>query len=213
MGKIEYLSGQKIHNVTFIEEVPSDKDRRAKFMCSCGGQFVAWIHSVKSNVTKSCGCLRREFMRNKQTKHGHSRHPLYNVYNNMIERCTTESSVSYKRYGKRGVKVCEEWLNSFDIFFEWAINNGWKDGLQLDKDTNGNGMLYSPETCCFITPKENSNKRSRNRLIEYNGATKTMAEWSDCIGIRQSTIHARLKAGWDIYNVLYTPVKNGKNGR
>ena len=98
-------------------------------------------------------------MKDKKTKHNISKHPLYNVYNNMINRCYDTNNKSYNDYGARGVVVCDEWKNSIDNFYNWAIKNNWELGLHLDKDIKGNGFLYSPNTCTFVTPKVNSNKR------------------------------------------------------
>jgi len=207
-GRIKYEKGQKMHNVVFLEEVQSKNDRRAKFLCSCGKEFEAWIHSVKSNVTKSCGCYRSKYMRDKKTKHGLSRHPMYNVYNNMIERCYTESCTSYNRYDGVGVRVCDEWRHSFESFYEWAIKNGWREGLQLDKDIIGNGKLYSPENCCFVTPKQNSNKRKTSRIIEYDGVSRTISGWADCLGIKIGTLWMRLNMGWTMDRIINTPIIN-----
>lgn len=207
-GRINYYNGQKIHNVTFIEEVKSDKDRKAKFLCFCGKEFIAWIHSIKSNVTKSCGCYRKQYMRDKKIKHGNSRHPLYNVYKNMIERCYNPKSISYKNYGGKGVKVCKGWINNFDSFFEWAIENGWKDNLQIDKDLKGDGFLYSPEKCCFVTKSENANKRKTSRFIEYNGVKNTLSNWSKIMNIGRSTISSRIEMGWNVHDALTRPLNN-----
>lgn len=208
-GKIEYFSGQKIHDVFFVEEIfEVDKDRKAKFLCFCGKEFVAYIHSVKSNITKSCGCYRRNYMRCKKTKHGLSRHPLYNTYNNMIERCYSKSNNSYSEYGGNGVVVCKEWLSSFMSFYNWSINNGWQDGLQLDKDIKGNGKLYSPKTCCFVTPKDNSNKRKTSRFIEINGDVRTLSQWSEYSGVKRCTISARIKAGWSVEKSIFHQIVN-----
>lgn len=212
-GKIRYDIGQKIGNATYLGDVPCKKDRKALFKCSCGNTFTAWIHSVKSNITKSCGCYRKEYMRNKQTKHGLSKHPLYNVHGNMIERCYNKDSISYGTYGAKGVRVCDEWRSDFVSFYNWCMNNGWVDGLQLDKDFNGTGLLYSPETCCFVTPKVNSNRRCTSRFITFNNETKTLAQWSGFYNISQGTLFARLKSGWTISDALLKKVRKIKHGR
>lgn len=209
-GKIKYRIGQHIGHAIYLGDVPSEKDRKALFKCSCGNTFIAWIHSVKSNIIKSCGCYRKTYMRDKKIKHGLSRHPLYNVYNNMIERCYNEKNLSYSRYGGKGVKVCEEWRNDFVSFYNWCISNGWDDELQLDKDIKGCGFLYSPETCMFVTPKINSNKRSSSRYLQFNGESKTISEWSDIYKISHSTLHARLKSGWSIKDALLIKVNKEK---
>jgi|FLOH01.1.fsa_nt_gi hypothetical protein len=91
---------------------------------------------------------------------GVQKHQLYKVWDAMVQRCTNPNASSYKDYGGRGVTVCDEWLNSSSTFIQWAEANNWKHGLQIDKDKLsmelGITPIYSPETCCFLTPSENS---------------------------------------------------------
>lgn len=210
-NRIKYNVGQLIGASMYLGDIKSDKDRKALFVCECGKLYVAWIHSVKSGVTKSCGCYRKKYMTNKQTKHGLSRHPLYNVYGNMIERCYNKNSISYVSYGARGVRVCEQWRNSFVLFYSWCMNNGWSDKLQLDKDFKGDGLSYSPETCCFVTPKINSNKRRTSKYITFKKETKTIAQWSDIYKISQGTLSFRLKNGWSVIDALNIKVNKSKH--
>ena len=113
--------------------------------------------------------------------------PLYSRWANIKDRCFNEKSKDFSRYGGRGIVVCEEWRGSFQAFYEWAMNNGYKEGLQLDrKDNDG---PYSPENCRWATPKENSNNRRDNFKIEVNGQRKTVKEWSDTTGIPIQTIY------------------------
>lgn len=113
---------------------------------------------------------------------------LRKVYYAMIERCR---DLSNSVYGGKGVMVCKEWLNDRNLFYQWAMSNGWKKGLQIDKDTKGNGRLYSPESCCFLTPKENSNARNNNVLFYYEGKNRTIPQISEMCGIKQSTLYHR----------------------
>ena len=140
-GRIKYVAGQRIGNAVFVGEIYSENDRKALFVCECGKLFTAWIHSVKSNVTKSCGCYRKKYMTDKKTTHGMSRSPFYNLYNNIIERCYNQNNKSYKTYGGKGVTVCKEWRDSFLVFCDWCKDNGWAAGLQIDKDINGISRL------------------------------------------------------------------------
>jgi hypothetical protein len=124
--------------------------------CDCGGESRALSGGLRRGYTKSCGCLRREVAANKATTHGMSEHPLYKVLHNMKQRCQNTKLLQFKDYGGRGISVCEEWQDP-SAFFNWALANGWKRGLQIDrKDNDGN---YEPVNCRFVTPKENSNNR------------------------------------------------------
>jgi hypothetical protein len=93
--------------------------------------------------------------------HGYSAHPLYNVYNSILARCYCKTNNNYDNYGARGIRLCDEWKNDRTLFFRWALENGWKQGLCTDRiDVNGN---YEPSNCRFITRSENSRtKRPRN---------------------------------------------------
>ncbi len=91
------------------------------------------------------------------------RHPLHNrtiyiAWTDIKKRCLIKTNKFYPIYGGSGVKVCDEWKNSYEMFLEWSIKNGWEKGLQIDKDILGNGKLYSPSTCCWVTPKQNAKK-------------------------------------------------------
>jgi hypothetical protein len=110
----------------------------------------------------------------------------------MIQRCYDEKFVYYKYYGGKGVVVCKEWKDDYNIFLNWAKNNGWAKGLQLDKDTKGNGMIYSPETCRFITREENCKNKSDRIKYNYNGEDITISEISKITGIPYGTIYHRV---------------------
>jgi len=89
---------------------------------------------------------------------------LYVVYQNIKTRCNNKNYHLYHRYGGRGVNVCAEWGLDFNSFFEWAKNNGYKEGLQIDR-TNNNGN-YEPSNCRFVTPQVNSQNRINTKLNE-----------------------------------------------
>ena len=119
-----------------------------------------------------------------QPRHGDSsdgtKHPIYNAYLHMIERCYKPNTKQYHRYGGKGIYVCEEWKNSYAKFKEWSLNNGWKKGLEIDKDimSNGNNM-YSPETCKWVTHIENmqyTERASGKTGIKYISQDKRKAK-------------------------------------
>lgn len=200
---ITYNYGEQVGEAIFLHEIDFCVNRKAKFKCRCGNTFFARISAVRLGYTKSCGCIvgKNPNSRNHNT-HSLRGHKLYNVWCAMKARCYNKNRTQYKDYGGKGVVVCEEWKNDFEKFYNWAISNGWKDGLQLDKDSRGDGMIYSPSTCCFLTSKQNNNKRNNNKLIEFNGQCKTIPEWSSITGVNKSTITTRLSRGWDIEKAL-----------
>jgi hypothetical protein len=127
------------------------------------------------------------------TKHGAKHTKLYRVWCSMKERCNNPHNKSFARYGGRGITVCEEWRNSFEVFYEWAIDNGYKEGLTIDrKDVNGN---YEPKNCRWTTTAEQNRNYSKNHLITYQGETKCLSDWADYFGINRGTILFRIKQG------------------
>ena len=104
----------------------------------------------------------------------------------MKGRCENPNRPNYKNYGGRGIKVCEEWHEASN-FIRWALNNGYKRGLQLHRiDNDGD---YCPENCRFVTPKENSRNRRNTKLLTVNGETKPVAEWCERLGLCKYTVY------------------------
>lgn len=117
---------------------------------------------------------------------------LRRVWYNMIQRCTNASHFAYKNYGARGVLVCEEWLSGYNPFKEWALSNGWVKGLQLDKDIKGNGLLYSPDTCCFVDLRTNSKNKPSVKKYEYNGQFLDLSDISNFASVSADKLRHRM---------------------
>lgn len=197
-NRIEYNNGEMVGSVIFLYDLPSYGSRRkAVFRCGCGNNFPAMIDKVKRFETQSCGCLQKISASKSNSTHGMTnKHPLYGVWKAMKARCYNENTAQYSDYGGRGVVVCDKWRDDFLCFYKWCINNGYKKGLQLDKDRKGNGMVYSPENCCFVLPKENSNRRRTSKYITYEGQTLTISEWATYFNISLKNLYQRLGRGW-----------------
>lgn len=126
----------------------------------------------------------------------------------MRGRCYNPKNTSYLYYGAKGVTVCKEWLDSFEAFYEWAITNGWKKGLCLDKDKlapNGVGMCYCPEYCTFITQAENNRYKTSKTMLEYKGETKSLMAWCVELELDETKVRNRVKAGWTATEAFETP--------
>ena len=121
----------------------------------------------------------------------------------MLGRCYNPNHMHFKRYGMRGITVCEEWKNNFQAFYDWAMSNGYRDDLTIDRiDNNGN---YCPENCRWATMKEQCNNTRSNTLITYNGKTQTMAQWAKEIGMPYHKLVVRIARGWDVERAFTTP--------
>lgn len=207
MGKFVDLTGQKFGRLTVISRDENTKDGHATWLCKCecGNRKVISGAPLRRGSTKSCGCLQKERVKSSNTKHGRTKSPLYKVHREMLHRCQNKKAKNYKNYGGRGITVCEEWLE-FLSFYRWALHNGYKHGLTIERiDVNGN---YCPENCCWITIAEQQRNR-RNTIRLSDGTPASLIAKKN--GISTSLVRARIKIGWTIERAIMTPV--GKRGR
>ena len=193
------MTGQRYGRLVVLERAENDRHGNAMWLCQCdcGHKKIAMGQSLRAGKTKSCGCLLSESSKKRLSKivtnHGYSGTKIYSVYRAMIERCTKPQNKAFKNYGGRGITVCDEWMKDRERFFKWAVANGYKEGLQLDRiDVNGN---YCPENCRFVTNKVNANNLRKNIKLEFGGETHTLSEWADITGISYTTIYQRFKEG------------------
>lgn len=175
---------------------------RALFICECGTLAIVGKYKYTSGHTKSCGCWNSQQAKERFTKYFPVNRTIYACYMHMVQRCTDPNDKRYYDYGGKGVVICEEWLLSYQKFLDWSLANGWSKGLQLDKDIIGNGLLYSPETCKWVTAKENANKRKDCHYIDYNGEIKTLTEIARMIDLPYETLRGQLRQGKDIYESI-----------
>lgn len=218
--KVKDMTGQSFGRLTVIDRAGS-KDGKATWRCKCDCGNIATVSGdvLRRGLSNSCGCLKKEIasrrakakvndLIQKNTKHGMSNSRLYRIWENIKTRCSNTNSDDYHRYGGRGITVCEEWRGSFEAFRDWALANGYKDDLTIDR-INNDGP-YSPENCRWATIKEQSRNRKSNTPITHNGRTQTLAQWAEETGITTATLWKRLKRGWDIEKALTEPNKGGK---
>lgn len=139
-------------------------------------------------------------------KHGLRYHPLYNILRNIKSRCYNQNDPSYKNYGGRGITVCEEWKKDISVFYNWAIKNGYKRGLELDRINNDGD--YEPSNCRWATRIQQANNKRTNRYITYNNETHTLREWSKILNINCFTLRSRVCLyGWSIEKAFTTPIR------
>ena len=132
---------------------------------------------------------------------------LLTIWYSMRQRCYgNKNSESYKKYGAKGIRICDEWKNDYMSFYNWAMSNGYSDELTIDRiDYKGN---YEPSNCRWATSKTQANNKSNVRRYSFNGEAHTIPEWSELTGIDSTVIWARLcTLGWSIERTLTTPVR------
>lgn len=125
---------------------------------------------------------------------------VYSIWHNMKSRCYYDRTEKYKYYGGRGITVCDEWRNDFQAFYKWAMANGYRDDLTLDRiDVNGN---YEPNNCRWVDMTCQNNHTSKNHYITHNGETKTASEWARQYGINRSLFNMRIRRGWSFEKAI-----------
>lgn len=121
-------------------------------------------------------------------KHGMTGSRLYNIWQGIRQRCNNPNDREYKWYGARGIELDNDWLE-FKPFYNWAINNGYKDNLTIDRiDVNGN---YEPLNCRWVTQKEQNRNTRKNNFVLFMGRTKCLSEWAEIL--KSSYRHLRNK--------------------
>lgn len=168
--------------------------------CDCGNIKTIIATSLLSGATKSCGCLALKT----RTTHGKSKTRLYNTWTNIKQRCYNPKNNHYKNYGGRGIKVCDIWRDDYTEFEHWAYNNGYNDTLTIDRiDNDGD---YTPENCRWVTKVVQDNNKRTNVILEYNGESHTLMEWSKILNVSYSMLQSRYKYGWTAKEIFETPI-------
>lgn len=212
MSKFVDLTGRRYDRLTVIgmtdpyADKSGHKCNRWMCKCDCGGTAIATSGELNAGHTRSCGCLRRDRIRESVMKHGFSKTRLYHIYLGMIDRCFDKTSDNYMNYGGRGITVCDEWKGTEGIkrFIAWAKDSGYSETLSLDR-INVNGE-YSPSNCRWATNKEQQNNKRDNRYITVGGETKTMKQWAEQYGIGYTTLKQRIYNGWEVEKAIKQPV-------
>lgn len=151
IGEVYYKKIKNFGNYQFV-----------KAKCDCDDNIREYrVDQLKCGNTKSCGCLSREKAAQRMTKHGLSGTRIYSIWKDMRKRCNNSNSSTYKYYGRKGIKVCDEW-NDFMNFYNWSMKNGYADELTIDRvDSSGN---YEPNNCRWITKSKNIAKRNKENI-------------------------------------------------
>lgn len=179
MPKLKNLTGIRYGRLVVIkrdfENVLDKKRVYWKCKCDCGNEVTA-RGDMLGVCTNSCGCLKEE--QNKKnlgrftTGESHSR--LAGIWYHMRSRCSNPKTTHYASYGGRGITVFEEWDKDFLIFKKWAMENGYHDGLTIDR-INVDGS-YTPDNCRWIPFAEQSNNKRGTLWVFHNDERKSLME-------------------------------------
>jgi hypothetical protein len=203
--------GRKYNLLTVIEDAGATGYGRTlcKCLCDCGNIKITVLSDVKAGEVKSCGCIQPWATVSGEDhhsfKHGLKNHRLYSIMNKMKQRCYNENHTAYERYGGAGITVHEEWRTNFVAFYNWAMGNGYAEGLTIDRKDNKKG--YSPDNCRWITRAEQNRNTKRSRKVTLFEETKVLEEWfrDPRIPVSKATFQRRKVAGMSDEKALLTP--------
>jgi hypothetical protein len=183
--------GDKYNLLTIIKELNKSKKGERMFLCQCdcGNETTLSLGTIRHGNTKSCGCLKIKTSSELLLKHSLSNHRLYKTWTNMKSRCYNKNTRSYKDYGARGIKVCDEWKNSFINFYN-DMHPTYQEGLTIDSVNNDKD--YCKENCRWATATEQQNNKSTNRTVVHNGIEMNAKQLSKLLNIPYGTIIYRL---------------------
>ena len=206
--------GQSINGFLVLDSL--HKGTQTKFIVRCEAcgavQEKTW-GSVINQKTTCDKCNPSRVPHN--AKRGDSKTDLYREYSMILTRIRAKSGWYYQT----GIKMCEEWERDFQKFKEWALANGYKKGLTIDRIDNSKG--YEPSNCRWATPKDQSNNKTNNVIVEYRGERMTVAQCCDKYDVARHLVYQRLRSGKTIQEAIETPIdktkwsvkkKNGING-
>lgn len=209
-NKIQISDGQRFGFLTVICEKNNSTEsgfgpRRFLCRCDCGNETTVFIRYLTEGQTKSCGCLKAEMIRKKQTTHGMSGTTIYSAWINAVKRCENPRNRRYRTYGGRGIKLCTRWRNSVEAFAEdmGIPPSGWTlERVDVDGD-------YEPGNCVWATADHQARNTTRNVMLTVEGQTKCLAEWSRIYGINYVTVAYRIRQkGWDPLKALTAPKRS-----
>jgi len=171
--------------------------------CQCGQESVVMQSHLKTGKSLSCGCLQREKTTKWKTANGEPLRSERKIWTGIIKRCTDPSNISFKNYGGRGIKICDEWKNDFIAFANYI---GKKPSPKHEIDRINNNGNYEPGNIQWSTRSRNSRNRRSNLLFTIMGTTKTLADWVDIFSITKYTlVYKRINMGWTIEKALTKP--------
>jgi len=209
MKKIDITAIPKYGRLTILKDnkekilLSKNKQRYVDVLCDCGNKKVIRLNHITTGKTTSCGCYRNEKIKEASSSHQQSKTNLYKRWCKIKERCFNKKSNQYIRYGRRGITMCNEWKNDYTKFRDWALANGYKKELQIDRINNDGN--YEPNNCRWTTSKINSNNKSNTLFITYRNKRLPLKDWCEQLNLNYKMVWERIKYGkWDI-NRAFTP--------
>lgn len=185
-----------------IKREPSPSRVRWRCRCACGRRCVVLALSLRKGTTSSCGCLQVESARRANTTHGMSQTGEHRIWAAMKSRCTNRRLRQWKNYGGRGIRVCQEWMDSFEAFLLYV---GPRPSALHTIDRIDNDCGYEPGNVRWSTRTEQQRNKTNSHLITFRGETMCLSEWSKRLGMG-GTLRQRLFRGWTVEAAFTIPL-------
>jgi len=176
--------------------------------CDCGGKAEVRSAALRSQHTRSCGCLQREAAAvlacNALTVHGEAQSNQqtveYKTWSGIKRRCFNKNDKTYQYYGARGITMCDEWVDNFEAFVA-HVGRRPSPGHSIDRIDNYKG--YEPGNVRWATREvQVKNKRATLVTVTAHNKTQSIAEWAKETGLKGETIRARLNSGWSDHDAV-----------
>lgn len=168
-------------------------NRRTYWVCQCECGNIVSRRSDGLNEKSSCGCERTKTLienNHKKAKHLMSKSRIYKIWQGIKKRTgRIKKDNHYALYYDKNIQMCDEWADSFEAFYDWAINNGYKDDLSIDRINNAGN--YEPTNCRWATAEEQARNRDTNINIQIGNVTKTLTEWCQIFGLDYKRVLVR----------------------
>lgn len=203
MAKMIDITNQRFGSLTAIEPsktIAIGKSKKWLCKCDCGIMKEIASSDLRLGKTISCGCKKKERMKERFTTHGMSDTKLYDVWKSMKARCYRKTCKDYPNYGGRGIKINSEWLKDFMNFYNWSIYKGYREGLTIDRiNPDGN---YEPNNCRWIENEEQALNRRNTKTYNYDDKEFNIRELSEELNINYNTLRDYLSKGMTIEEIM-----------
>lgn len=202
MSRLIDLKGRRFGRLLVVERYGGFGRPKWLCICDCGNTKVCPSGYLLSGDTNSCGCLRVDTTSKLgllSRKHGGKGTTEYKVWDGIKQRCLNPGDKAYKYYGGRGIIICDRWRSSFENFL---ADVGYRPSLDLTLNRIDNDGPYSPDNCKWSTWTEQNNNHSRNKILEYLGERKTLAEWSRYFRVNYKTLKWAIWRGESLEQVV-----------
>lgn len=218
--KYLFVSGSRFNRLTVISGPFQSKSRGGPHYlcrCDCGTEKAVAGSYLSKGQVKSCGCHKRDRMAAiaiNRTTHGDTSGGVasseYVIWAGMIARCHDRNSPNYKRYGDRGIKVCDRWRESYESFLS-DVGRRPSASHSLDRfpDQDGN---YGPSNVRWATSKEQGRNKRSNVIVSAFGKSFCLSEWAERSGLKLNTISNRIKSGWPAERAVSAPAGSPRYG-